>query len=61
MRSAFWKIRSGLQSLILHEEGQDMVEYALLLLLAVIALVVSVGSFATALIGLYTYFNANFP
>jgi len=61
MRSVFWKIRSGLQSLILQEGGQDLVEYSLVLLLIAIALVVSVGSLATALVGYYSYINAHYP
>ena len=61
MRSAFWKIRSGLQSLILQEGGQDLVEYSLLLLLVAITMVVSMGSLATALVALYTSINAHIP
>ena len=33
MRSAFWKLYSGLQILLLQEEGQDLVEYALVVAL----------------------------
>jgi pilus assembly protein Flp/PilA len=61
MRSALWKIRSGLRSLILHEEGQDLVEYALVLLLISIAAVASLTSLATALVGYYSFINAHFP
>lgn len=61
MRFALWKIYSGLQSLIQQEEGQDLVEYALAILMIAIAAVASVGNFATALVGYYQHINANFP
>jgi pilus assembly protein Flp/PilA len=47
MSSAFWKIRSGFQSLFLREEGQDLVEYALVLVLVSIAAVASLNAMAT--------------
>jgi Flp pilus assembly pilin Flp len=61
MRFALWKIRSGLQSLIQQEEGQDLVEYALSLVLIAIAAVASVGNFAAALVNYYKYIVTNFP
>ncbi|MGA3071370.1 MAG: hypothetical protein ABSD43_14275 [Terracidiphilus sp.] len=61
MRSAFWKIRSGLQSLILQEEGQDLVEYLLLLFLVAITMVLSMGGLATALVAYYTSIVAHIP
>ena len=61
MRSAFWKIRSGLHCLILQEGGQDLVEYSLVILIVAIALVATVGSFATSLVSYYTYINTHFP
>jgi Flp pilus assembly pilin Flp len=61
MRSAFWKIRSGLQSLVLQEGGQDLVEYSLLLLLVATAMVVSMGSLATALVSYYASINSHIP
>jgi Flp pilus assembly pilin Flp len=61
MRSAFWKIRSVLQNLIQEEEGQDLVEYSLLIALLVTSAVVSVGHFATALVNYYQYIITNFP
>lgn len=54
MRYALWKIRFGLQSLIREEDGQDLVEYALLILICVLASVASVGSVATIV---YSYFQ----
>jgi len=61
MRFALWKFRSGLLNLIQQEEGQDLVEYALSIALIVIAAVVSVGNFATALVGYYQYILAHLP
>jgi Flp pilus assembly pilin Flp len=61
MWPALWKIRSGLQSLILQEEGQDLVEYALLLLLCVSALVASVGNIGTIVVNYFHYINSNYP
>ena len=55
MRNALWKIRLGLQSLILDEEGQDLVEYALLILMCVLASVASVGTIATIVVNYYQY------
>ena len=58
---ALWKIRSGLQTLIQQEEGQDLVEYALSILLIAIAAVASVGNFAVALVHYYDYIVTSFP
>jgi pilus assembly protein Flp/PilA len=41
MNSLFWKIRFKLQSLMIREEGQDLVEYALVISLVAIAAVAS--------------------
>jgi Flp pilus assembly pilin Flp len=60
MRSAFWKIRSGLQSLIEEEEGQDLVEYSLIIALLVIATVTSVHSFSVALANYFQYIITSF-
>jgi Flp pilus assembly pilin Flp len=61
MRYALWKIRFGLQSLILQEEGQDLVEYALLILLCVVAAVASVGGLANIVINYFHYINTQQP
>jgi Flp pilus assembly pilin Flp len=61
MRSAFWKINFRLQNLILQEEAQDLVEYALVLALIAIAVVAAVGNFSVALINYYHYINSNYP
>ena len=61
MRSAFWKIRLGLQNLIQEEEGQDLVEYSLILAMLVIATVASMHSLANALANYYQYIVTNFP
>ncbi|MGD0097514.1 MAG: hypothetical protein ABSB60_13540 [Terracidiphilus sp.] len=61
MRSALWKIRSGLQRLTQGEDGQSLVEYALVILLIAIALVAAVKNFATALVGYYQYIISSWP
>jgi pilus assembly protein Flp/PilA len=61
MRSAFWKIRSGLQYLIQEEEGQDLVEYSLILAMIAVAAVASMKTLATALANYYQYIITNYP
>jgi Flp pilus assembly pilin Flp len=61
MRFVLWKIRSGLQSLIQQEEGQDLVEYALVILLIAVALATALGNVGSALLGYYQYIVAKFP
>ena len=61
MRSALWKICSGLQRLTQQDDGQSLVEYALVILLIAIALVASVASFSTALVGYYHYIITSWP
>jgi Flp pilus assembly pilin Flp len=53
------KIRSGLQRLIREEDGQDLVEYALIILVCVIATLASVGSFASVMITFWHYIITN--
>jgi pilus assembly protein Flp/PilA len=61
MRSAFWKIRSGLQNLIQEEEGQDLVEYSLIIAMLAVAAVASMKTLATALANYYQYIVTNYP
>ena len=61
MRFAFLKLHSGLQKLLLEEEGQDLVEYALTILLIAIGAVASVGNLAAQVLALYTTINTHFP
>jgi Flp pilus assembly pilin Flp len=61
MRFVLWEIYSGLQTLIQREEGQDLVEYALSILMIAIAAVASVGNFATALVNYYQHIISSFP
>ncbi|MGD0938735.1 MAG: Flp family type IVb pilin [Terracidiphilus sp.] len=58
---ALSKIHLELQRLIQQEDGQDLVEYALIILVCVIACVASVGSFATLVVNLFNYINTNLP
>jgi len=55
MPSAFWKIRSVLQNLILEEEGQDLVEYSLVLAMIAVAAVASMRSLSSAIGNYYQY------
>jgi len=61
MQSALWKIRSGLQRLIQEEDGQDLVEYALLILLCVLTSVASVGGLATIVVDYYQAILTSWP
>lgn len=61
MPSALWKLYSGLRRLALQEEGQDLVEYSLTILLVVIAAVASAGGVASKILAMYSYINANYP
>lgn len=61
MRSVCWNIYFGLQRLLIQEEGQDLVEYALTMLLIVVGTVASVGVFATRLVNEFSYINTTFP
>ena len=54
MPSILGKIRSGLQSLLLQEGGQDLVEYALIIALVAVSAVVSLKSVTTAITGVFT-------
>jgi len=60
MRSVFWKIFSGLHSLMLQEEGQDLIEYGLVALLIAVGAVATLGTFATAILAMYTNILAAF-
>ena len=61
MRSVCWNIYFGLQRLLIQEEGQDLVEYALTMLLIVVGTVASVGVFATHLVNTFSYIDTTFP
>ncbi len=61
MHYALWRIRIGLQSLLREEDGQDLVEYALLILLCVVAAVASVGSLANIVLNYFAYINTQQP
>ena len=54
MRSALWRIRFKLESLIKREEGQDLVEYALVIALVSVAAVVSLGKVTTAVTNVFS-------
>ena len=59
MRRVLGKFRCRLQDLIQEEEGQDLVEYALIILMCVIASVASVGSIATIVVNYFQYINTH--
>jgi pilus assembly protein Flp/PilA len=46
MLTLYWKIRFKLQALMIREEGQDLVEYALVISLVAIAAVASLTALA---------------
>jgi len=61
MRFAFLKLYSGLQRFLVQEDGQDLVEYALAILMIAIAAVASVGNLASSVLSIYTYILNHFP
>ena len=54
MNNTLIKLYVMLQDLMNREEGQDLVEYALIIALVSIALVVSLNSLTTAITGVFT-------
>jgi pilus assembly protein Flp/PilA len=54
MQFVIWRIRSGFQSLILREEGQDLVEYALMIALIAISAVASLHSLSNKIVAVFT-------
>jgi pilus assembly protein Flp/PilA len=54
MNNTLIKLYVMFQNLMNREEGQDLVEYALIIALVSIALVVSLGSLTTAISGVFT-------
>ena len=61
MPSAFWKLYFRLRRLAMQEEGQDLVEYALTILLVSIMEVASAGGVAAKVLAMYSYINADYP
>jgi pilus assembly protein Flp/PilA len=63
MQTTLWKLYSRLQTLILQEEGQDLIEYALVVALIAFAAVTSMQTLATdinqAFLGIGNSLNAN--
>jgi pilus assembly protein Flp/PilA len=54
MNNTLIKLYVMFQNLMNREEGQDLVEYALIIALVSIALVVSLNSLTTAITGVFT-------
>jgi pilus assembly protein Flp/PilA len=54
MNNTLLKLYVMFQDLMNREEGQDLVEYALIIALVSIALVVSLNSLTTAITGVFT-------
>ena len=54
MNNTLIKLYVMFQNLMNREEGQDLVEYALIIALVSIALVVSLGSLTTAISGVFS-------
>jgi Flp pilus assembly pilin Flp len=61
MRFAFLKLYSGLQRFLKQEEGQDLVEYALVILMLAIATVAASENLGASILNLYTYIDNHFP
>jgi Flp pilus assembly pilin Flp len=61
MPSAFLKLYFRLLQLVTLDEGQDLVEYSLIIALVVIGAVAAVGTFASKLVGEFSYINTSFP
>ena len=59
MRRLLWEIRLRLQSLLHEEDGQDLVEYGMIILLCVLVSVVSVGNLANIVVGYYQYIDTH--
>jgi pilus assembly protein Flp/PilA len=54
MRSALWRIRCELKNLITREEGQDLVEYALVIALVSIVAVSTLHTLASKITSVFT-------
>jgi len=54
MHQIMLRTRLNLKSLILREEGQDLVEYALVIALVSIAAVTTLKGLATGVVGVFT-------
>jgi hypothetical protein len=59
MPNALWKLYFGLRRLAMQEEGQDLVEYALTILLVAIAAVASANGMAVKVLAIYSYIDVN--
>jgi len=59
MQTLLWKIGFRLRSLVAHEEGQDLVEYALVIVLVSIASVASLGTLAHKITGVFSTIGAD--
>ncbi len=55
------KACTGALCLVLLEDGQDLVEYSLILLMVTAGVAAAVGAMGTQLITLYTYIVAHLP
>ena len=61
MQSGFWKLCFTLQKLTMREEGQDLVEYALVLGLICVGAVSVMGNLGRELAGYYSYIVVHLP
>ena len=61
MQFGFWKLWFKLQNLTMQEEGQDLVEYALVLGLISVGSVSVMGNLGRDLAGYYTYIVVHHP
>jgi Flp pilus assembly pilin Flp len=59
MPSALWKLYFRLRQLAVQEDGQDLVEYALTILLIAVAAVASANGMAVKVLAIYSYIDVN--
>ena len=59
MHDRFLLLFTKFKGLAADEEGQDLVEYALMLTLITLALITSISSIATAVVGMFSTVSAS--
>jgi Flp pilus assembly pilin Flp len=61
MPFALWKLYFGIRNLARQEEGQDLVEYSLVLALIATGAFFAVGGLSGRVVSMYNYINTNYP
>ena len=60
MQFVLWKLYFGLRTLAKQQEGQDLVEYGLIMMLISTGAFVCVGGVAGKIVNMYNYINTNY-